>query len=369
MKLLDMARMYRAANQAYMLLPYYCARGGSALPAWHFYLEVTRRCNLRCVMCQYIEWLRETPPSQQKEGELTTEEWLDVIRQVPRFGLITFTGGEPFVRPDFLDLLGFASARCRTHVITNATMVTEERARRLMDFAAKRMGGVGFNVAGVSLEGPQEIHDAIRGEGAFEKSIGAIKFLANLRRERHLKCPLIHVTTVIQKRNLDHLSWMPKIVADEGGDVMNLTLEVRNQELQDFGTRDPAAYKMSQLNSPRLDPQRLLDGLRDIRLAAQKAGIEVRMPDMPDAEIVRYYSGQSDLHQFRCPSLWSTVIIGSKGDIHPCWVTRVGNVRETSLKKAWNSPEFRQFRRRVRQGLFTPCAGCCNLSFHGPNGK
>ena len=370
MKLLpDITHLHRAAIKVYTLLPYHFARSGYALPPRFFIFEMTRRCNLRCQMCQYIQWLRETPPGQQKEGELTTEEWLGVIRQVPRLALISFTGGEPFVRPDFLDLLGFASSRCRTHMITNGTMLTEERVRHLIDFAPRRLGSAGFNVLGVSLEGPEEVNDRIRGEDGFAKTFGAIRMLSSMRRDRGRKYPLIHVTTVIQKGNLEYLSWMPPIVADAGGDVVNLTLEVRNQELQGFGSRDPAGYSASQLNSPRLDPQRVADALRDTLRAAEKAGIELRTPNMPDREIVRYYAGQTDLRDFRCPELWSTLIVSSKGDIHPCWITSVGNVRETSLKKAWNNDKFKEFRRRARQGLFTPCAGCCMLSYQAANSK
>ncbi|MCX5772750.1 MAG: radical SAM protein [Candidatus Hydrogenedentes bacterium] len=363
----DLTHLHRAAIRAYTLLPYRFSRQGYALPAPFFIFEMTRRCNLRCQMCQYIQWLRETPPGQQKEGELTTEEWLGVIRQVPRWGLISFTGGEPFVRGDFLDLLGCASSRCRTHMITNGTMLTEERVRHLMDFTPRRFGGVGFNILGLSLEGPEEVNDRIRGEGGFAKTINAIKMVSSMRRERGRRCPVIHVTTVIQKGNLDYLSWMPQIVADAGGDVVNFTLEVRNQELQGFGSRDPSGYSMPQLNSPRLDPQRVSDALRDTRRAAEQAGVELRTPNMPDREIVRYYAGQTDLRDFQCPELWSTLIVSSKGDVHPCWVTRVGNVRETSLKSAWNNEKFRAFRRRAREGLFTPCAGCCMLLYHAGN--
>jgi MoaA/NifB/PqqE/SkfB family radical SAM enzyme len=320
-------------------------------------------------MCQYIQWLRETPPTEQKEGELSTDEWLSAIRQTPRFGLISFTGGEPFVRPDFLEILGFASSRRRTHLITNGTMLTEERARNLIDFAPKRLGGVGLNVMGVSVEGPEEVNDRIRGEGGFAKSIGAIEMVSSMRRERGRRYPLIHVTSVIQKGNLDYLSWMPQIVADAGGDVVNFTLEVRNQELQGFGGRDPSTYRMSQLNSPRLDSQRVADALREARRAAAKAGIELRTPNMPDSEIVRYYAGQSDLRDFRCPELWSTLVVGCRGEIHPCWLISVGNVRDTTLRQAWNSAKFREFRKRARQGLFTPCAGCCMLSYRGPHTK
>ncbi|HEO71052.1 MAG TPA: hypothetical protein ENN80_07295, partial [Candidatus Hydrogenedentes bacterium] len=59
----------------YGRLPAWFFKGGYSFPPIHYYLEVTRRCNLRCTMCQYIVWLTETTVAEQKEGELSTEEW------------------------------------------------------------------------------------------------------------------------------------------------------------------------------------------------------------------------------------------------------------------------------------------------------
>ena len=126
--LLDVAKMYEFAQRMYSEIPYRFLKSGYSFPAWHYYLEVTRRCNLRCKMCQYIDWLENTPIREQMEGELSTQEWLNVIDQIPRFSLITFTGGETFVRKDFMEILTHASKKARTHFISNTTMLPEERA-------------------------------------------------------------------------------------------------------------------------------------------------------------------------------------------------------------------------------------------------
>lgn len=363
---MNVAKLYRFATKMHTLLPYYFSKSGYAFPAWHYYFEVTRTCNLRCKMCQYIQWLKETPVSVQKEGELTTEEWLAVIDQVSRFSLITFTGGEPFHRDDFMQLLERASVRCRTHFITNATLLNEELARRCVELAPKRTGGVGFNFAGVSIDGPQEVHDRIRNiRGGFERSTNGIRMLSKFRKESGKKCPMIHVTVVIQKDNLEYLSQMPQVVADVGADVLNLTLEIRTMELEGLGSKDPSDYRMSDIALPELDPERLAEALRETRIAAQKAGVELRLPDMPEAEIIQYYSGGTNLACFRCGGIWTNVIVGAKGDVYPCWLKKVGNVRDKRLKEIWNGPEMRAFRKRTRKGLYAPCAGCCFLAYPG----
>jgi len=363
---LGSAALYRLATKAHALLPYYLSRNGSAFPAWHYYLEMTRCCNLRCVMCQYIHWLRETPASKQREGDLTTEEWRRVIDQIPRFALATFTGGEPFMRKDFLQLLEHAGKRIRTHLITNATLLTEERARRCVELAPKRAGRAGFNFAGVSIDGPAEVHDRIRGmTNAFERSVAGVKALVAFREEAGKTCPLVHVTTVIQEPNLDHLAEMPRVVADMGGDVLNYTLETRSLDLPGYGKADPSSFRTSDIQSPRLDAQRLADALRSTRANAAELGVELRMPDMPDGEIVRYYTGETNLRDFRCGSLWTNLIIGADGRAHGCWLRSVGDVRTSSLKQIWNGPDLRAFRKRTRKGLYAPCAGCCFLVHDG----
>ena len=142
-EMLSAARLYEAAQRFYSAVPRRFFASGRAFPAWHYIFEMTRRCNLRCRMCQYLDFLENTPAGAQKDGELTTEEWLRVISQCHRFCLVTFTGGEPLLRKDIGELLESASRRCRTHVITNATLLTEERAAQLAALAPRRTGGLG----------------------------------------------------------------------------------------------------------------------------------------------------------------------------------------------------------------------------------
>jgi len=345
-------------------LPYYLSPSGRALPAWHYFLEVTRRCNLRCKMCQNIKWLKETPVAAQREGELATEEWFNVIDQVPRLGLITFTGGEPFLRDDFMQLLERASVRCRTHFISNGVLLNEESAGRCVALAPKRLGGVGLNFAGISIDGPAEVHDRIRGmQGGFERSTNAIKMLTELRKRAGKRCPLVHVTACIQEDNVDFLAQLPPIVADAGANVLNVTIENRViGEIREAieARRSPGSYDVSEMPFPRLEPERVKAALEQTRIAAQKAGIELRTPAMPDSEIIRYYQGYMKLGDFVCGAVWSDVFVTHEGDMCPgCGMLRVGNVREMSIKKTWNSPESRRFRRSIRSGLLAACVGCC----------
>ncbi len=355
-----MARLYETVQQVYSAVPHRYFKGGYSFPAWHYYFEVTRRCNLRCRMCQYIEWLERTPAGEQKAGELTTEEWHRVVDQTGRLSLITFTGGEPFVRQDFLELLEHGSRKARTHFISNTTLLTEERAEAVVKLAPKRLGRLGLNFAGTSIEAPGELHDAIRQmPGAFERSMAGIRLLRAHRDTAGKACPLIHVTTVMQEANVAVLAQMPQLLKEAGVDVMNLVTETRIFDLPELGERNPSSYRREDLAWPKIERGKLAEALDRTIANAKTAGIELRLPRMPRNAILEYYDKGVNLRDFECLSPWNTLIVGRQGNVYGCWLAKLGNVREHSLKELWNNARSREFRRRCQKGLFAVCPGCC----------
>lgn len=361
-ELLGLTKMYEAATRLYSELPYRYMSNGFSFPAWHYYLEVTRRCNLRCKMCQYIEWLENVPIKQQMEGELSTDEWHDVIRQIQSWSLITFTGGEAFVRKDFEEILTHASRKARTHFISNTTMMPEDRAERVVGLAPKRLGGIGFNFAGTSIEGPGERHDEIRKmRGAWDRSMAGIRALRKHREASGKACPMIHVTTVLQQDNVDVLHHMPKLMAEVGVDVLNLVTESRMFELPDLGDVDPQIYNTEEIAWPRIDREQLNEALDRTHDEAKRWGVELRMPRMPREELLNYYDTGVNLKDYECRNAWNTLIIGRQGNAYPCWIRKIGNVKEHSLKELWNNAIIRDFRQTCQKKLFAPCPGCCFL--------
>ena len=118
--------------------------------------NVGQRCNLKCVHCYSHSLNREY------SGELSTEEGKALIGDLARFGspVILFSGGEPLLRKDLLDLGLLATAQgMRAVISTNGTLITRKLAGEL-----KR---IGLSYVGVSLDGMREINDRFRGaEGA-----------------------------------------------------------------------------------------------------------------------------------------------------------------------------------------------------------
>ena len=88
--------------------------------------NVTRRCNLRCVHCY------SQSEDRNYRGELSFEEGKALIDDLAEFGspVILFSGGEPLIRPDILDLIRYAAGKgLRAVVSTNGTLDHRKSSR------------------------------------------------------------------------------------------------------------------------------------------------------------------------------------------------------------------------------------------------
>jgi 12,18-didecarboxysiroheme deacetylase len=127
--------------------------------------NVTRACNLKCIHC-YAHAV-----GRSREKELTTEQAKTMIDDLAQFGVpvLLFSGGEPLVRPDLVELARYAVAKgMRAVISTNGTLITREKAKELKS--------VGLSYVGVSLDGMEAINDQFRGKkGAFKEAMEGIR--------------------------------------------------------------------------------------------------------------------------------------------------------------------------------------------------
>ncbi len=162
-------------------------------------VEVTDRCNLRCRHC-YL--------GDAGRNDLA---WNTLLRLLDDFGDIgglrlMVTGGEPLLYPRFDELDRALEGRpYRTVLISNGTLFGD------VDVAALHFHEIQF-----SLDGLQEGHEALRGEGTFHPVVEAIKRAISLGKE-------VSVATVIHRRNLGELVSLGKMMSELG--VSSWTLE------------------------------------------------------------------------------------------------------------------------------------------------
>ena len=130
-------------------------------------------CNLTCLNC-YIE----SSPTNDALVYMSAAEARAYLDEIAALGLPTreigFTGGEPFMNPDILEMIGEALARgFEVLVLTNAMKPMEHRRSGLLKLKSERL------TIRVSLDHhTAAIHEAERGVGTWEKTIKGLKWLA-----------------------------------------------------------------------------------------------------------------------------------------------------------------------------------------------
>jgi radical SAM protein with 4Fe4S-binding SPASM domain len=265
----------------------HCAHEAVMLMQWH----VTERCNLRCAHCY-----QDPKPSR----ELAFNDLLNVLAQFKRLlddlerhwgrpvkGRLHLTGGEPFIRRDFLDFLEVVAAetpRIRFGIMTNGSFIDREMARRL-----RQLDPVSVQV---SIEGNQATHDQIRGKGDFDRTAVAVRtlvragILASISFTAHrLNYRQFPEVARLARRLRAHRVWSDRMIPMGRGCAMEcLTPEETRELFRLMGSaRDEA--DSTWFNRTIVSMIRALQFLEGGRLYQCKAGANL-LTLLPDGELV-----------------------------------------------------------------------------------
>ena len=156
------------------------------------FLELTLRCNENCVHCGS----RCGAPAGK---ELTLKQYKVFLDKIKRdFGTrelqLCITGGEPLLRKDFFDIMGYAhSLGFHWGMTSNGTLIDSEIAAKLEE--------CGMGTISVSLDGMKESHDAFRRtSGGWDSAVRGINALIERGAFQE-----IQVTTVVHSGNINEL--------------------------------------------------------------------------------------------------------------------------------------------------------------------
>ena len=341
-----------------------------ALPPLQAFFDVSYRCNLRCNMCHSLSLIEDSVATENNKKELTSEQIIKIIRQLPRNTLITFTGGEPFLRKDMVDILTSACKSYKCHIITNGTLVDEKTAYSLVELRSRSLIATGLMMVGVSLEGPEEIHDEIVAKkGSFQKAISAIELIQKQKEHLRSRYPMIHLTTVITSKSAPHLNFIYSLAKNLKLDYCNFVLEnksvfSRERQTNNFSSLYKSPFSPSKINEELLRSQ--LDCLEG--LASNNVAPRIRFSPVKISyrEIVRHYSTGLDPKDYRCYVPWNKIGFSAFGDVICCPHMKIGNTIENNYDTLWNSLPYKTFREKLKKEKSFPCcSGCCYSEYVG----
>lgn len=297
--------------------------------------DVTERCNLRCAHCYCCT---ETPVTD----ELSTGEALRVLDEMSACGVksITFSGGEPLLRQDFLELAEYAGSLGFPSVglATNGTLIDRKSAKRLQN--------AGLSVQ-VSIDGDcSAVHDRIRGvEGAFSRAIRGIKILLD-------QGMAVSVCTTATNMNVDRIPAIIELMHGLGVE------SYRVQGMLPIGRGSGNAAEL------RLAPSRmklLVEYLENRNIQVSSYNFTLRPPP---GEPVDYCTGGG------CSAANSICSITAEGNVVPCtyfWGMNGDSLRNRSFRWIWENSRLLNYFRGIRLGdVKGLCRDCEWLSLcHG----
>ena len=152
-------------------------RGGGPV---HLAFFVTSRCQLACRHCFYWQSL-----GTDSQRELTVDEIARIAPGIGRLLWLALTGGEPFIRGDLVEIVRILDASCAPQVLTIVTngWDTGSIARQLPEIL--RASGSSLVQLNFSLDGPEDVHDALRcREGSFGRLMESYRVAQHLA-QRH----------------------------------------------------------------------------------------------------------------------------------------------------------------------------------------
>lgn len=356
--MLNYSNLFDNVRNFYAMLSYNNKVGKAFIPLRYFF-ELTYLCNLNCSYC-YVD-------EERNKDELTTQEWFNIIDQIPFYSFVTLVGGEPLLRKDFIPILERTAQKTfgKLNVVTNGILINNE----IIDAFIKTK----MMLLSVSLDGYGETHDKNRGKaGIFDRIIAN---LDNLNKKKNR--PMVDIKTIVLENNLDDLPKLYRLCNEMGFDFFSISFLRNNNLKQNSVLHETSTEEINEFYikkypiKPYFDMEHFKEVWREIDQLSKKLKVRVRFaPKFSGVNILNQieeffsYDVDKPIQEIYEPCLYpfSNMMINPQGDVYPCLSLKIGNVREKSLKEVFNEPKYCCFRKNLKYSkIFESCQMCCEL--------
>lgn len=323
---------------------------------------VTNRCNASCEHCFYNSQLSHEP------AEFLIENFQKLAETIPDNCVkITLAGGEPFLREDLLEIVSvFAEKGIKKFLIVTNGFLTDAISRfvdSIVHFNEVRVEIV------VSLDGPQEIHDKVRGcSGAFSKGFKTLMMLKEKNAD-------FGVQTVISRSNYRAIKSFDQFILDELGIRVHYQF-IRGDEISGLPDHLKASFNPKDENLlPSLDEMKeflnVLRGVYEQRIIG-KNGFLNSVFNFSELES-KYVIFKKRKKIFSCLAGKSRAVVFPTGEVAICEYIKPESLKlqdcSYNFNDLWNSSDVRKKRQIAErcyctQGCFIKTAGTLRFSMY-----
>jgi radical SAM protein with 4Fe4S-binding SPASM domain len=282
--------------------------------------EPTTSCNLRCPECP--SGLRAfTRPIGMLEKDFFTKT-IDEIHKDLLY-LIFYFQGEPYLNPDFLEMVKYAAAKkIYTATSTNAHYLTDENSRKTIESGLDRLI--------ISIDGTtQEVYQQYRIGGKLEKVLEGARNIVKWKKQMNSKTPYVFFQFLVVKPNEHQIEDVKKLAEEIGVDGVRY----KTAQVYDFENGNPLI--------PTID--------KYARYKKQANG---------------KYAIKNSLDN-NCWKLWHSCVISWDGLVVPCCFDKdadykLGDLKKDNFATIWQDDNYKQFRKKLLTGRknIEICANC-----------
>ncbi len=301
----------RAYNAARVLTSYYASRASGrprhrGMPI-SLSIEPTTACNLRCPECP--SGLRSFTRPTGKLSDALFEKIIDEVQDTLTYLLFYFQG-EPFLHPQLLDWVRYASCRgIYTATSTNAHFLTDDVARRTVESGLDRLV--------VSIDGTtQETYQAYRVGGKLEKVLAGTENIVRWKKALRSRTPHVVFQFLVVRPNEHQINEVQALARQLGVDAV---------------------------------------GLKTAQIYDYEQGSDL-MPTLP--QYARYRRKSDGTYAIKnpllnhCWKMWHSAVITWDGQVVPCCFDKdahhvLGDVSERSFAEIWRSAPYQRFRQTL----------------------
>lgn len=336
-------------------------------PEW-IVLGVNNICNLHCKMCDVGTNNTETNFAVNLVGTSPLNMPIDLIKRVydeiaiyyPKTK-VGYAFTEPLVYPHLEESLLYAKEKNIYTTITTNALTLKQKAKALVNGNLKELY--------ISLDGPQDIHNEIRGhKKSFQKAIEGIEELLKYNNQ-----PKISIFCVITEWNIGYLKefldcFKDYPIAHIGFMHPNFT----HQKIADnhnaiWQNSYPAtASNVEEVNIDNFDLEILWKEINEIKSTNYPYKISFS-PEIKNKEKLNEFYHQPEKYIGKiCNDVFTNIMIKSDGSIIPahgrCYNLELGNIYNSNLKQIWKSSVLNKFRSDLinNGGLLPACSRCCS---------
>lgn len=317
-------------------------------------IEITTRCNLRCLTCPKTYSTEKGAHIRRKVFDSFAEATFETARSVNLSGF-----GEPMLSPDFEYFFQRSvDAGLDVGFITNGTLLTEAWIERLLQART-------YIFVSVDAATP-ETSRIMRPQLDFKRLVHHLHLWRRLRDQSEKTKAHLLFNFVPTRQNIRELPDVITLAANAGAErveVLNMRLEglehkAQEQSLEKDKSLAAEWFANGRMRAAELKIDLILPPGYDRTLDALSAEEVAQTVDTP-LEI----NPQGSKYPLACSAPWFRIYVNLQGDVFPCceYPFAMGNLVMEEFDRIWNGPHYRRMRKRINTRF--PQLGCkeCQL--------